>query len=136
MNKKIIIFITLLSLSSCIKVDERYKPPEYVNYLKKIEYETIQELKKKGLYLSGFGGCLMDCISLVDLSFNYDKPVDISKARELVVLAVETFLKKINSHDKIRPDLCTYPFRVNNLEIQIDLIGNDKIIKETHTHTL
>ena len=120
----------LLSLSSCLKVDESYKHPEYMNLLREIEYETIQELKKKGLYISGFGGCLMDCIRLVDLSFRYEKYADISKARELIVLVVETFLKKINNHEKIRPDLCNYPFSSDNLDIQIDLIGNDKIIKK------
>jgi len=130
---KIIIFFALLTLSSCTKVDESYKPPNYIKYLKEVEYETIQELKKKGLYISGIGSASMDCISLVDLSFCYEELADISKSRELIVLAVESFLKKINSKEKIRPDLCNYPFNVNNLEMDITLTKNKKVNKRTNS---
>jgi len=129
MNKKIIILFALLTISSCIKVDESYKPPNYIKYLKEVERETIQELKKKGLYISGIGSASMDCISLVDLSFNYNKLSDIAKARELLVLAAEILLTKINSHEKIRPDLCNYPFNISNIELSLDFKKNDKIIK-------
>jgi len=131
MNKVIIFFCLILLLSGCFKIDKKYESPEYMNLLREIEYEATQELKKKGLYLSGIGGGAIDCIRIVYLGFSYNKSADVSKARGLIVLAVETFLKKINSNEKIRPDLCNYPFAIENVKININFTKNKKINKKT-----
>ena len=53
------------------------------------------------------------------MSFQYFQEIDLYKARELMVCAVQTYLNEINSSEAIRLYLANYPFTAKNVEIRI-----------------
>jgi hypothetical protein len=85
---------------------------------KKIKRET-------GLVPFGFGGQMMDQIKVLTLVFLYRQPVDIDKARELLVTASEILLHEINSDERVRPYLVCYPFEPKNIVIQLVIQKED-----------
>jgi len=63
--------------------------------------------------------CKTSFIIMMAMSFDYDKDVDLSKARELLVYIIENYLSAINSNIEVRPYLHNYPFTAKNIEIRI-----------------
>jgi hypothetical protein len=84
--------------------------------LKKVAIKVNQET---GLIPFGSGGRMLDQIKMMHLAFVCHEPIDIEKARELVVKASDELLREINSDEKIRPYLGNYPFEPKNITIQI-----------------
>ena len=94
--------------------------PDYEKIADDITEKTAQKLKeKKDLYLIGTGGGMMNDIQMMAMSFDYYQEVDLKKARELLVYAVNEYLSDINSNEEIRPYLHEYPFTAKNVEIRI-----------------
>jgi|SRR3989344_111403 len=90
--------------------------------LKKVATQVKQE---KGLDPCGTGGQMMDQIKMLALSFDYRKPIDIEKGRELLITAVNEFVAAVNADERIRPYLNNYPFEPKNVEIRIFLQNPD-----------
>ncbi|VHO03673.1 hypothetical protein [Candidatus Rhabdochlamydia sp. T3358] len=97
-----------------------YQSPRYVKLAAEITEKTAQKLKgKKNLYLIGTGGGMMNDIQMMAMSFDYYQEVDLKKARELLVYAVNEYLLDINNNEEIRPYLHEVPFTAKNVEIRI-----------------
>ncbi len=104
-----------LACSSC-----GYLLQDYEKIADKITEKTAKKLKEeKKLCLVGTGGKMMHDIQAMDMSFNYYTEVDLQTARELVVYAIDEYLKAINDNREIRPYLHEYPFTAKNVEIRI-----------------
>ena len=63
---------------------------------------------------------MMGQITVLHLGFDYHQEVDIEKGRELVLAAGNRFLNEINADEsRIRPYLAAYPFKPENIGIEI-----------------
>ena len=86
----------------------------------KVISQTARQLKKeKDLIPVGTMGQMMGDIQAIGLSFQYFHLVNLEEARELLVNAIQVFLRNINENKKIRPYLHNYPFTTKNIEITI-----------------
>ncbi len=83
----------------------------------------LQLVKEKKLYVCESGWALhgSDKIRCMHCGFNYYDEINIEKARELLMTAVDLYLKTINENERIRPLLSNYPFTLDNVEILIFL---------------
>jgi hypothetical protein len=77
------------------------------------------------LRLAGVGSQMMDQIKMIALSFSYSSPVDLEKARELLLVATDELVNAVNVDERIRPYLDNYPFEPKNVEIRIFLKNAD-----------
>lgn len=92
-----------------------------------ITKKTAKELKtQKNLCLVGIGGRMMDDIQMMAMSFYYYQEVDLRKARELVLYAINKYLLAINNN-RIRPYLHEYPFTAKNVAIRIWVFKPDRL---------
>lgn len=123
--------LMLLCVSSCTKsipnqVGNKEKPdaPYQISDKEKaadaILSKVATKLKnEKGLIPCGTGGRMMGQIKMLALSFDYQKPLDLKTARELLVVAVQKFIYEINADPRVRPYLDEYPFEPKNIQIRI-----------------
>jgi hypothetical protein len=93
----------------------------------KITNETAKDLlKEKNLKMIGYGGKTPNQkILTFRITFNYEKPLTIPEARELLVYSVNKFVKNINNYNEIKPYLANYPVTEKNIEIIIISHGLD-----------
>ncbi len=76
-----------------------------------------RKLKKdKNLHPMGFGG---QGNIVLSLDFCYYQVVDMKEARELLVYAVNEFLKIINNNEDVKPYLYNCPFTAQNISTAI-----------------
>jgi len=126
-----IFFITIAGLILVIYIYSKMtqeKVPEYEKIANRITHQVAAKLKKeKDLQPVGTGGGMMHDIYMMALSFDYEKEVDLSKARELLVYVVDNYLSAINSNEEVRPYLHDYPFTAKNIQIRIWVPLIDKI---------
>jgi hypothetical protein len=95
-------------------------PNEKQRYVTDIRNNAALKIKNRtGLVPFGFGGQMMDQIKVVTLVFLYHQPVDVDKARELLISSSEILLHEINSDERIRPYLDCYPFDPKNISITL-----------------
>jgi len=78
------------------------------------------------MYLIGTGGQMMDDIQMMAMSFEVCRPIDVSKARQLLISVIQKYLSKINNDEKIRPYLHQYPFTDKNIEIDFWIRNPDR----------
>jgi hypothetical protein len=86
-----------------------------------IKKALVQLKKDKELYPFGTAARMLNQIKMLGLSLHYYEPVDIEKARELLIYSTELFLDVINNNNDIRFYLQSYPFTAENVEIRIYL---------------
>ncbi len=109
----------ILMLGSC-QLFERDSAKIKEDAVHRVKALTIAKLKDQyDLYAIGSGGCTMDQVKMLHLAFAYDKEVDLSSARNLIILSINEFMNTINNDDVIRPYLDSYPFNPKNIEIMI-----------------
>ncbi|PIS00760.1 MAG: hypothetical protein COT84_05815 [Chlamydiae bacterium CG10_big_fil_rev_8_21_14_0_10_35_9] len=110
------ILILLLSCSN----EKLEEPQTYADVAMQIMHETALQLKKeKKLHAYGSGGSMLYCVEMMYLALQVNEDYTFEQKRELVVYALETLLKNVNDNEKIRKDLCQYPFKIENLEIDL-----------------
>jgi hypothetical protein len=93
-----------------------------------IRKKVFWQLKKeKNLYPCECGWSLEGTkqIQLLHCGFFYHNEVDIEKARELLMTISNLFLIAINENERIRPYLGKYPFKLENLLIDIFFKNSD-----------
>jgi hypothetical protein len=114
----VVIVVCILSFFGCqMPINVLSEKELAVN---KILYDSAMNIKKEtGLVPFGSGGQMMDQVKELTLLFLYHQPVDVDKARELLVTASETLLKEINSDERVRPYLDCYPFEPKNITIKL-----------------
>ncbi len=124
MKFKLLVLFTLtqtVTLFSTFDITP-YKTPIFKDELivGKINQVVSQKLRlKEDLYLVGTGAQMMDEIKMLALDFDYAQEVDLKAARNLLVVAIQSYLDEINQTKEIRKYLKNYPFTATNVEIGI-----------------
>ncbi len=124
--KYMVYLLLVLALSGCY-----FGKPWGPNERQKTTYELRNKAarkisKKTGLIFSGtIGGSVSHEIRMLYLGFECRKPMDVAKAREFLVLAIQDFAAEINSDERMRPFLTVYPFEPKNIRISIFLIDRN-----------
>ncbi len=118
----ILFYLFTLLLTGCIPkpgpIDLKPHPAKEMVF--EIERKVLLQLKKeKNLYPCEFGSGGNTPVTLLHWGFNYYHEVNIEKARELILIATHQFLAEINGNEKIRPYLASYPFKPENLQVEI-----------------
>ncbi len=98
---------------------EDMKTQKYVEYVREISEEFVNEIQTlyKNVYCIGSGGSMPKAINEIDIRFVSRKALSLDEARKMEVDAAERLIKKINSHNKIRPYLAEYPFGINRINV-------------------
>ena len=94
--------------------DEKQKLANEVR--RKVATQLKQETK---LRPCGTIGQMMNEIQILGLSFYYYQTVDIVEGRKLLIKAVDTMIQEVNKKTQMHPYLAHYPFRPENVEVQI-----------------
>ena len=118
--QRYLIFILSLFISSC------YAKMDYPDLAYGIVNNYSKEIKNK-YNLKGFGkgGCMIDAVQSVFISYTSNQKVDIETARILFINVDEGLIKKFNEDEQIRPFLANYPFTYNNIELDLSFFEND-----------
>lgn len=90
------------------------------------ERAAVRLEREKGLVPFGSGGQTSDRVKMLHLAFQYRGKIGIPEARRLVTDAVEELVKTVNADEKLRPYLSNYPFRPDNVEVEIYLKNPDR----------
>jgi len=98
----------------------------YIKYAKEIMNPFIEDCEKKyHLDCFGTGGRFADNVGEINIKFMAFQRGTIEEARILEVKMTEDLLTRINTHEKIRPFLNTYPFDVKDIKISISFRKED-----------
>ena len=121
--KGVTFFLLLIALQAGAKVQESVDYEIYVNQIIKVFTKEMEE--EHNLICIGSGGSMPYNVRDIKVVFaSYQKPT-IEKARKLEVKATERLLQMINSHEKIRPFLSSYPFKANQAKVSISFWKKD-----------
>lgn len=128
-SRGLCLFLCLFLLTSFA-----YREANYCKISDRIVRSYIKEFAMpRRLMLTCHGGAMMDDIQEVSLSFLSFDTLNVDQARVLYVNMMEEFLRRINSHEKIRPFLHNYPFEVSNFDLTIGFDdANRKILGDGH----
>jgi hypothetical protein len=116
------IFIFILITGSKLMSKET-KSPEYLKYVDEIVSDFVKEMEKKHhLECYGSGGSMPNDVEKIEVLFNACRKATVDDARKIEVDAIQELLKRINTHEKIRPYLREYPFDSNRVGISITFL--------------
>jgi hypothetical protein len=116
------IFIFILITGSKLMSKET-KSPEYLKYVDEIVSDFVKEMEKKyHLECYGSGGSMPTDVQEIEVLFNACRKATVDDARKIEVDAIQELLKRINTHEKIRPYLSEYPFDFNRVGISITFL--------------
>ncbi len=111
---------TLFLLQSC---SYQNATPEYITLLDQTTLKFNQNIgKEHQLRCSGYGGSLMDDISMVSLDYEVIKKSDIPGSRQLLVFCVDKLATLINADAKLQPFLHETPFPANRIKLGITFV--------------
>jgi hypothetical protein len=117
---KIVLFLIGIFISVGCQKDTEYHPSDKQKLANELRARVASKLKKETeLRPCGTHGQMMGQIKMLGLSFNYYKPISIEEGRELLITAVDEFIKNVNEDEDIRPHLNNYPFKSKNIDIRI-----------------
>lgn len=109
-------------------MSNRYVPEEYVVISENVLVDMGKKLSKRhNMVIIGTGGGLAKCVNMLSLSFDIKGPLSKDKLREILVNCVEEFLLALNSNEKLRPHLKTYPFTSEGIDIALYVVDGDGI---------
>ncbi|MBX3718392.1 MAG: hypothetical protein KF898_01940 [Parachlamydiales bacterium] len=94
------------------------KTPDYVTYANQIIKMFAEEMEREHeIFCVGDSGSMPEFINDIGIEFQLFRRATIEEARALEVFAVERLTEMINSHEKIRPYLCEFPFPPSRVEV-------------------
>jgi hypothetical protein len=126
--KYILFFFMLLAMVfqldlKAYSIFNPYVEPEYVHMAQKIRSDLAKKLSKRhGMRAVGTIGGMARCVNIIGLRFEMRGPQTKEKLREILVDCVEEFLQALNSDEKLRPHLRTYPFKAEGINIAILIV--------------
>ncbi|MFA6118866.1 MAG: hypothetical protein WCT85_05535 [Parachlamydiales bacterium] len=133
--KVFFILILNLLLISCSKEERDMHKRNKIE--QKLLLKTTNQLEsEKQLKFTGYGGSSDKGLTMLSLSFEADKNYDIQTGRKLIVYCAEKFLENINSDEKIRPYLKSYPFHSKDIQLFISINNKSKISDENHLESI
>lgn len=123
--KSLLLFF--LFLTSCSLFDTKtYKPSERQLEINRIRDQVAAEAEKElGLKFRLSGGKVQKLIMSLSLVFDYYKPVSIDEGREILLKTSAKFLSLINANERLRKELCVYPFIPKKIEVRIFIHNPD-----------
>jgi len=125
MNKNLLLFPIF-----CLLVSFGVRQPNYCKISRYIAGTYALEFAQpRGLFLTAYGGAMMNDIQEIELRFTSLDALDVDQARKLYVEMMEEFLIRINKHEKIRPHLHNYPFEVKNIKLTISFDDSNRHIR-------
>lgn len=129
--KNIIMFIFIL-LSISLYSNEKNERLELNKVAHKIKIDFAKKMSTKyGFELVGTGGGGVTELNLLSLHFQYpNKTYELPEARYLMIQCVNEFLNEINSNNYFKNHSKIYPFNINNIEIIIGFVTNNKFASE------
>lgn len=99
---------------------EESRPPEYLKYVDEIVKDFAEDMEKKyQLYCYGDGGNMPNDVAEIGVLFISYQKSTVESARKMEVNAIQELLRRINSHEKIRPYLREYPFNQDRVDVSI-----------------
>ncbi len=111
--------LAILTLCGC-EWNRPYDPSDKEKITNEIMKKAAIKIRKEtGLIPCGTGGQMMNQIKMLYLAFDCREPVDVNRARELLVAVVQEFSAEINGDERIRPYLVKFPFEPKNIKIDI-----------------
>lgn len=121
---RILFFFSLFILVGCdfdpsLREEEKNPKSKLINEARRNAAYILS--KEKNLRPMGTGAQARKKIKMLALSFGYYQPLTIEKARELLLSSCEVLITTVNSNERIRPYLDSYPFGPKNVEIRIFL---------------
>ncbi len=119
---KIILLILCVLVSSCVLM--RDPEPEYIQAAYATIGKHIRQQKQLGYSVDGNGGSMTTDVTELMISYEINKAVDISEARQRLVMLVESLLEIANNDSRLRPYMHCYPFTNKNAHISLSF--NDK----------
>ena len=122
MKKKFIILLfSILFVYLFLRIFNFYFTTDREKIADRITLKTAKILKEeKNLSPIGFGGSMMEDVKIIYVAFTYiNDSYNVNEARKLIVYCAEKYINEINNNKKIRPYLHNYPFKADNLELDI-----------------
>jgi hypothetical protein len=115
----IIFLITTLLTTSPIDSKES-KSCDYLKYVDEIIEDFAKDMKNKyGLHCCGSGGSMPTDVEEIEAMFISYSHMTVEEARKVEINAVQDLIRRINSHEKIRPYLKEYPFHQGRVGVSI-----------------
>ncbi len=123
--KYVIFSLFFIFLSSCQPPKQEKKT--YVDFAGEARSEFIREMPQRyRLSPVGAGSGYFERIEDISYSFFSNTQDDIDTARKKVIELSELLLSKINQKRELRPYLCEYPFKGDDVGISIDYKYTDR----------
>jgi hypothetical protein len=117
LNKSLLLICLILSLTSCFSPSRDSK---YLHNLNRVTYSHNRSLEKEGkLELLKASSFTKNNEGLIQISYVSRNLLTPSEARALYVEVAEDLLERVNTDEKIRPLLHTYPLKIENILISI-----------------
>jgi hypothetical protein len=112
----------LLNLTNC----SSYQKDNNIINVDDLNIKLMDEFKEKYfLEISGVGVRAPDgVIQKLTLMFKLKKQLSKEECRKLIIFCARGYLKAINEDEKLRPSLCCYPFKIENIEIMISFLSD------------
>jgi hypothetical protein len=112
--------------AACTAKEKKEKAVDYEVYVDQVIHQFSKEMKKEyGFRCIGDGGRMPHDVEGISVDFMSYQMVSIDEARKLEVFAIETLLRIINTHEKIRPFLREFPFKATRTRVSISFHQKD-----------
>lgn len=114
-------FLIWFLLTSVVPLNaEESSSDGYLKYVSEIVDSFTEEMEKEhGLICIGSGGRMPTDVEEIDVIFIAYRKATVDEARKMEVCGIQKLLAKINSHQKIKPYLRTYPFNSDRVGVSI-----------------
>ncbi len=111
--------VMVFAFCSC-EWNHPYQPSQKEKITNEIMKKAAIKIREEtGLIPCGTGGQMMHQIKMLYLGFNYHQSIDVNRARELLVKAVQDFASEINGDERIRSYLDKFPFEPKSIHIDL-----------------
>ena len=115
----IVFLISILLITSSVNSKEP-QSCDYLKYINEIIEDFAKEMKTKyDLHCYGSGGSMPTDVEEIEAMFISYSHMTVDEARKIEINAVQDLIRRINSHEKIRPYLREYPFHQGRVGVSI-----------------
>jgi len=116
---RLIFLISTLLITSTVNSKEP-QSCDYLEYVNEIIEDFAKEMKTKyDLRYYGSGGSMPTDVEEIEAMFISYHHMTVDEARKVEINAIQDLIRRINSHEKIRPYLREYPFHQDRVGVSI-----------------
>ena len=117
---RLIIFLITTLLTAPPVYYKESKSCDYLKYVDEIIEDFAKDMKTKyGLHCYGSGGSMPTDVEEIEAMFISYSHMTVDEARKVEINAIQDLIRRINSHEKIRPYLREYPFHQGRVGVSI-----------------